>query len=154
MKTSFSRSSLSWTIALAAIAMLAGCVSTPQRRIEANPAIYDSLNSSERGLVSRGRITEGMSTNAVFLAWGSPDLVKTSSDGGRITETWLYQGSQPVYDSYSTFGYGYGYPRHYGYGYDPYCPSYHYAPRVYYQSYIAGKVTFRNKRVVQWETQN
>jgi hypothetical protein len=145
-------------VSLAAAALLGGCaVSTPQSRIATNPALYDTLTSSQKGLVGQGKITEGMTKEAVFLAWGKADYVKSSSDHDKVVETWIYKDVEPVYTSYGYGGYGYGgygygYRHHYGrgYHYDPYC--YDFGPTVSYRSYVAGKVSFRNGRVTQWET--
>lgn len=131
-----------------ATAFLTSCASTPQSRIASNPEIFNALSNSHKELISHGRITEGMTSQAVFLAWGKADFVKRSSSGGRLTETWVYNGVQPVYASSYGFGMGYGYgPYHRGY-YDPY---FCYGPTVYYQTYVVGKVTFRNGVVTQWE---
>lgn len=87
----------------------AGC-STVQTRISGHPEIYQSLSTSDQALVSQGKIRTGMSPNAVWLAWGSPDRKVVGNMRGHSTETWIYVNYVTPY------GYGYGYP--YGpYGY-------------------------------------
>lgn len=145
MKHSFPPAALA--LLAGAGALLGSCASTPQSRIEANPALYQGLSGTHKSLVSQGKIAEGMSPEAVFIAWGKADNIRTSSERGQITETWIYRGTEPEFVHTSHFGYGYG--RYYGHGY--YYPDFCYGPTVYYRSYIAGTVTFRNRRVVRWE---
>ncbi len=136
-------------LAAACATGLSGCASTVQSRIAQNPQLYENLSATHKALVTRGKITEGMTRDAVHLAWGRPDSVKTSSSGGRVTETWLYTNFYPEYAGYHGYGWGhFGYP-YYGYGYHHgyYCPG----PSVYYRSYVAGKVSFSGNRVTQWE---
>jgi hypothetical protein len=59
--------------------------------------------------VSQGQIRGGMSPNAVYLAWGSPDRKIVGNMRGRPTETWIYV-------HYTTYSYPYPYP-YYGFGY-------------------------------------
>ena len=58
-------------IAIGAL-IFAGCSMT-ETRISGHPEIYQSLSSRDQALVSQGQIRDGMSPNAVYLAWGSPD---------------------------------------------------------------------------------
>ena len=143
--------------------------STTESRISGHPEIYQSLSPSDQALVSQGRIRPGMSQNAVWLAWGSPDQRAMGNMRGRATETWIYV-------NYTTAPYGYGYG--YGYPYGPY-PYYgfgtvgvvrtHHHGRAFvffgdpffdpfYYSYIppsipypAKTVTFSNGRVVSFQ---
>jgi len=41
-------------------------------------------------LVSQGQIRAGMTMDAVWLAWGTPDQKIPNSMDGRATETWVY----------------------------------------------------------------
>src|SRR5689334_1907803 len=96
--------------ALAASALtLTGC-STVESRISEHPQLYQNLSARDQALVNEGRIRSGMSSDAVWLAWGSPERKFAGNMRGRETETW-------VYVTYET-AYPYGYP--YGYGYGPY----------------------------------
>jgi hypothetical protein len=100
-------------IALSAL-ILAGCETT-QDRISKHPEIYQSLSANDQALISRGQIRTGMSQNAVWLAWGSPDRKIMGNMRGRPTETWIYV-------HYETYWYGpYGYPY-----YGPYGPGFGY----------------------------
>jgi outer membrane protein assembly factor BamE (lipoprotein component of BamABCDE complex) len=91
-------------LALAACAIvLAGC-STTETRINEHPEIFGALSPSDQSLVSRGQIRGGMSQDAVWLAWGSPDQKVAGFMRGHNTETWVYTTTT----SYPYGGYGYG----------------------------------------------
>lgn len=144
---------------------LAGC-STTETRISAHPEIYQSLSPSDRALVSEGRIRNGMSQNAVFLAWGSPDQKTSSVVQGRPAETWVYTAIAS-----SPYPYGWG-PGYYGRGYYGFYhlrrhqhrnvirPRLFYDP-FYYPSYSSQSytypdrtVSFQNGRVVAYQFLN
>jgi hypothetical protein len=97
------------TPAIAASALILASCSTVETRISGNPEIYQSLSPSDQTLVGQGQIRAGMSPNAVYLAWGSPDRKIMGNMRGRSTETW-------VYVNYTTYPYSYPYP-YYGPGY-------------------------------------
>jgi hypothetical protein len=150
--------------------ILTGC-STTESRISDHPEIFQSLSPNDQALVSRGQIRSGMSANAVWLAWGSPEQKAVGDMRGRPTETWIYV-------NYTTYPYGYGYgypygPYRYGYGY-PYgfgsiavVRAHHHRSFVFfgspfydpfYYSYIPPSipyptktVTFTNGRVVSFQ---
>ena len=78
------------TFAITACAMtLSGCA-TPGGRISQHPEIYQSLSSRDQALVSQGQIRQGMTTEAVWLAWGTPDQKIPASIHNRPAETWVY----------------------------------------------------------------
>jgi len=125
-----------------------GCAATPQARVQKNPEMLGRLSAADQILVMRGTINEGMSRDAVYLAWGSPDSVTTGSDNGRQSETWRYATLQPVYHHGFGLGLGYGGGFHRGRHFYPglsmnLTPSY--VPRT------TSVVRFRNGRVVAWE---
>ena len=67
-------------------ALFVSCApSTPETRIAANPAKYESLSAKHRDLVRQGRIDTGMSPDAVSLAWGSPDRRYDGGEDGART---------------------------------------------------------------------
>src|SRR6266542_345867 len=88
MKGQFLSKALTPGIAIGAL-IFAGC-STTETRISGHLEIYQSLSSRDQALVSQGQIRDGMSPNAVYLAWGSPDRKIVGNMRGRPTETWLY----------------------------------------------------------------
>ena len=79
---------------------------SPGNRISEHPEIYQSLSPRDQALVRRGQIRTGMSTTAVWLAWGAPDQKTEGAMRGRATETWIY--------TTTTTAYGAGYRPYYG----------------------------------------
>lgn len=73
---------------LAATLIFSGCATT-ETRISQHPEMYQHLSARDQALVSQGQIRKGMTMDAVWLAWGTPDE-KIPDMGPRPTETWLY----------------------------------------------------------------
>lgn len=131
--------------------LVASCApSTPQSRIQQDPAKFEALGKKQRSLVEQGEISRGMSPDAVYLAWGRPSRVLQGSKDGKNTERWDYAGSRPVYHTnfYGSYG-GYygpcrgrGYYRGYGIGF---------GPEVTYIPYRIASVWFIDGRVDAWE---
>jgi hypothetical protein len=138
---------LAFASALAPTLFLASCttVSGPDQRIAQNPDWYASLKQDDQLMIRQGRIREGMSKNAVFLAWGHPDSVTTGTDRGKPVETWTYTAYQPQFVS----GFAMGVPTYYGMGY------YGFGPGVFhdviYTQEPAAMVQFESNRVVAWQ---
>src|ERR1700731_3432810 len=63
---------------------------TLDKRISEHPDIFNSLSPRDQALVRQGQIRSGMSTNAVWLAWGSPEQKTAGEMRGRPTETWIF----------------------------------------------------------------
>ena len=87
--------------------------STPTTRIEKNPKIFRSLSISQQSLVEVGKIEDGMSPAAVFLAWGSPDRQTEGQKDKKRYEQWIYDSLSPVvvqsaWGGWGGYGYGYG----------------------------------------------
>ncbi len=163
MKTPLPRFCLAFTAAL----LLSQCVSSsPQSRIERNPQLFSQLTAKDRQLVTSGVIREGMTRNAVFLAWGSPNRVSVGSNRGKELESWTYVGQQPVRTMNMNMGFGYG-----GFGYGGFgnggfgnggwgpggfggyggFPYYGGGQSVTYIPYTAGMVEFSRGRVTRWQ---
>ncbi|MEY2496582.1 MAG: hypothetical protein QOD12_138 [Verrucomicrobiota bacterium] len=151
------------TIGIAASAVILTSCSTTETRISDHPEIFQTLSPRDQELVKQGKIREGMSQDAVWIAWGSPDQKATGTARGRAVETWIYNdyvyANAPYPYPYGPFGYG-GYfgggavvfHRHGGHRfaiigdpfYDPFFYSY-IPPRVAYPSKT---VTFSSGRVI------
>jgi hypothetical protein len=135
-------------LGIAAVLLTLTSCSTPQTRISDHPDLYQSLSSRDQALVSQGQIRYGMSRNAVWLAWGSPDSKVVGNMRGHSTETWVY-----VY--YVTYPYYYPYYGPYGPGFgffgDPFYDPFYYSlipPSIPYPNKT---VTFSNSRVMSFQ---
>lgn len=133
--------------------LLASCApSTPQTRIQQEPQKFAALGENHRRLVEQGQVARGMSTDAVYLAWGRPSGVFQGSKAGKATERWDYAGSRPVYVTSFYGGYGYGYGPYGRYGHRGYSGfGYGLGPEVAYVPYRVASVWFINQRVDSWE---
>jgi hypothetical protein len=160
------RQFFSWalTTGLAAGALILTSCSTTETRISGHPDIFQSLSPGDRALVSRGQIRDGMSQNAVWLAWGSPDRKIVGNMRGRPTETWIYVNyatyPYPYYGPYGPgFGYGFGFGgagfvgthHHHGRSFvffgDPFYDPFYYSYIPPSIPYPTKTVTFANGRV-------
>jgi hypothetical protein len=101
-------------LGLAAVGLCLTSCETLEKRISEHPDIFNSLSPRDQALVRQGQIRSGMSTNAVWLAWGSPEQKVAGEMRGHQTETWIYLAGTTAYG----YGYGYGYGP-WGYGYGP-----------------------------------
>ncbi len=132
-------------VSAAAALLLSSCqVATPATRIEQNPVLFESLSEKDRALVQQGLIREGMSPEAVFLAWGYPNSAPFvgQKDGKRIVR-WVYNRDEPVMSTPTWSGPCWG---PYGCYHDHYMmPDTVYIPRN------VANVTFENDKVVSWE---
>jgi len=136
------------------VLVFASCApSTPEARIAAQPSKFERLPEKQKQLVERGQIDKGMSTDAVYLAWGSPSREYEGSENGVSTLRWDYAGSTPVYSNSFGWGYGgyggYGYGRYGRYGY-PYS-GYGMGSEITYVPYRRASVLFKGGKVSSWE---
>ncbi len=123
----------------------ASCASTVQSRIDKYPGKFDGLPRSHQEAVRAGELRQGMSKDAVFLAWGSPAGAKEGVAGGRRYEKWRYVRQRQIVSHTTTVGWGYG-------RYGRYCDPYYYGgPAVTYVPYTSAVVEFRNGKVTSWE---
>lgn len=139
-------------VLLAGVALvLSACAaSTPAGRVAHSPGIFESLTEIQKQAVREGRVIEGMTPDAVYLAWGRPDRVTRGSQNGQPYEVWRFTELQPVYASGMAFGRGFG-----GYGWgggrfrDPLLLSVDMGPD--YVPITAAVVRFSRNRVASWE---
>jgi hypothetical protein len=96
--------------------LLVSCASGPERRISRNPEIFQKLSSQDQQAVREGKIREGMSKQAVFLALGNPDAVADGRRSGKPIERWTYNTLKPVYVNSFGGGFGRGFGGGCGYG--------------------------------------
>src|SRR5262245_35723375 len=120
------------TFAIAAVDLIFSGCATTETRISQHPEIYQHLSARDQALVSQGQIRPGMSMDAVWLAWGTPDQKIPDNVGDRPTETWLYLRYQTPPS--------YGAPYYYG----PF--DWSYIPHKF--PYASKGATFSNGKVV------
>lgn len=140
--------SLGLPLSLALSLLVAGCAtpSTIESRRSERLSVYSSLAPDEQRLVDEGQIKMGMSSDAVYIAWGPPSevLQSESAPQGRIT-TWRYYGSwmqESRYWAYRETSRG---------GNDLYLERYlvsDYQPR----DYVRAEINFQDGRVLSWRT--
>ena len=84
--------------ACVSVFVLGACQSvSPADRIGQNPVMFSSLTPEQRVLVQQGRICEGMSRDAVYLAWGNPGTAPVvGQENGVSYEKWIYMEYRPV----------------------------------------------------------
>lgn len=137
----------------AAVCGLASCaVSTPGSRVARAPELYQPLSDAQKQAVMDGRVVEGMSPDAVYLALGRPDRVVRGSQNGKAYELWRYMELQPVPMRTVSVGFGFGFPPggHYRHGYyDPGWMAWEAGPDYVPVTSVA--VRFSNNRVTGWE---
>jgi hypothetical protein len=161
MKRQILLRALTFGVAASAL-VLTGC-STTETRISSHPEIFQRLSPRDQALVREGKIREGMSLDAVWVAWGAPDQKGVGTTRGRAVETWIYNeytyANAPYPYPYGPYGYGGYYGGRIGFHHyhnhrfaiigDPFFDPFYYSsymrPSV---AYPAKTVTFSNGRVV------
>lgn len=135
--------------------LLAACATaTPAGRVAKAPQLYEALPAGHKDAVLQGRMLEGMTPDAVYLAWGRPDRVSCGSRNGTPFELWQFTELQPIYRSGVNVGLGFGYgPWAHGYAgryyYDPAFLAIDSGPD--YVPVPAAVVRFSRNRVTAWE---
>lgn len=84
--------------------LLVGCASTPEKRIAANPEIFEALSEDQQNIVRQGHIDVGFTPEAVQLALGKPDEVvkRRTSDGEEVS--WIFKGFRVQFETVHGFG--------------------------------------------------
>lgn len=112
---------------------------------------YQSLDATTRSLVGKGKIQNGMDTNAVFIAWGQPtDAFAVDLPGGgkrtiwNYEKKWAYEFRQSgASDSGTVTSTRFGVERVEGGG-----QSRRWRVPI---TYVAKSVTFADGRVIEWK---
>ncbi len=122
-------------ILLLMIVFLAGCAtpSTVSSREHERNAAYTAFPPDIKALVSQGEIKAGMTTDAVYIAWGPPSQILQSGDQTGTVITWLYEGGYLQGTRYWSRGR---------------FPHYEYQP----VTYVSAEVVFANGVVQSWRT--
>ncbi len=76
-------------VAAAAAFSLVGCA-TPAARIKKNPELFASYPAEQQDLIKQGKIAVGFDMDAVRLALGAPDRVRTHTTNDGTGQIWSY----------------------------------------------------------------
>lgn len=126
----------------AGLAVLAGC-STPESRINQNPAAFARLTPEQQQLIKEGKVAIGFDQTTVKLALGDPDRIRERTDANGTSEIWSYVTYEG--DDGMLLYRGYYHRYYYGFG-DPFYPYYlAYPTRREHEHF---RVVFREGRVV------
>jgi len=126
----------------AGLALLAGC-STPESRINQNPAAFARLTPEQQQLIKEGKVAIGFDQTTVKLALGDPDRIRERTDANGTSEIWSYVTYEG--DDGMLLYRGYYHRYYYGFG-DPFYPYYlAYPTRREHEHF---RVVFREGRVV------
>ncbi len=134
---------------------------TVETRIAEKPEAFHRLSPADQAAVQQGKIREGFSMDAVYIAWGPPSQRIPGRYRGSIVETWVYDATAAGdYPGPFYYGYGYGYgPGYYGYGrrfrhggffYDPWYDPYFYN-HANIVRYPERTVSFQNGRAIGFQ---
>jgi outer membrane protein assembly factor BamE (lipoprotein component of BamABCDE complex) len=85
---------LPFGLALAALALSAGCASSPSSRIAKNRAEFDAYPQEVQAAISAGDVRVGFTPEQARLALGAPDRVVTRTSETGESEVWIYQEKQ------------------------------------------------------------
>ncbi len=84
------------------------CSSTPQKRIAKFPDKFSTLTADDQSLVEQGRIQQGMTKDAVYLAIGKPEQITYGANKSGEYEQWNYNTLTPVVTNNVSIGVGWG----------------------------------------------
>ncbi len=154
-----SMKSLQLVLALLTVIGFTSCASsTPASRSQARPAAFQAIPAAQKPTVLTGNITEGMSRDAVWVAWGPASSISQASEDGKSFEIWRYTGLRPIYRNNLGMGFGMGFG---GFGGFPVgcgrnrffgtVPFYNFDYGPDYVPFTEAVVKFRDGKVKAWE---
>lgn len=76
----------------------AGCVSTPESRIEKNRAFFDALPADRQARIRRGQTDVGFTAEETRLALGEPTRIYERRDAAGEAEIWEYCSEERRYE--------------------------------------------------------
>lgn len=76
--------------------ILVSC-STTQKRVEEQAEAFEQLPQEQKNAILKGKILNGMTADAVYMALGKPSrVVKNETEKGISQESWIYTQIQPL----------------------------------------------------------
>ena len=85
-------------LSLPLLVLLAGCASTPEKRIEQNQTYFDSLPVAAQARIRGGQIDLGFNPDMVRIALGEPQRKLVRRAPGGNTEIWAYLENDTRYE--------------------------------------------------------
>jgi len=82
---------LPFGLALAALALSAGCASSPSSRIEKNRPAFEAYPQDVQTAINAREVRVGFTPEQSRLALGAPDRVVTRTTEAGDAEVWVYQ---------------------------------------------------------------
>lgn len=95
-------------LVMAGLCVVSGCVSTPAKRIQAEPETFARFPTEIQAKVQKGEVDVGFTRDMVRLALGRPQRVYTRTTEAGQVEIWLYMGIRHV-SRYEPMDSGYWY---------------------------------------------
>ena len=89
---------LSVWVAVLLPCLLAGCASTPAKRIAQNQDLFDSLPVADQARIRGGEIDLGYTPDMVRIAYGDPQRQRVRRTAEGTTEVWDYLDTVHSYD--------------------------------------------------------
>jgi hypothetical protein len=136
-------------MAIALACGAAGCATTVESRIRANPGLFSSFPADAQEKIRQGRIELGFTEDMVRLVLGTPERVTMRVTENGTSTVWVYTTHDPEsysdmvpYTSYVRGKHG----RLYGH------PDVAWAGYTYWREREAERIEFRDGRVVGIET--
>jgi hypothetical protein len=78
-------------VLVAGVLALAGCGSTPQKRIAKNEAAFAAMEPGAQAAIRAGRVEVGFTPKQVELAKGKPDRVLRRTTAKGEEQSWIYE---------------------------------------------------------------
>ena len=98
-------------------ALLTGCVSTPQSRVDENRDLFESFTANQKETILKGEVDLDFTEEMVMMAAGLPDrkAKKRTKDG--TTEVWTYfeYRARPIHGYAGGYHGFFSYSSRYGY---------------------------------------
>ena len=125
--------------------LAAGCAtSNVNSRKQERYSAYSALTPEQRALVDRGEIKVGLTSDAVYIAWGKPSQIMSTESSAGAATVWIYTGTAWREQRYWAYQGYYG--GRYGHVYPTATLQYDYVP----MPYTSAEVVFENGVVKSW----